>query len=178
MTFWTCSSVAVCSITMTMTPSLLGFVDGQPLQAPAFVDDSFEDALHRRGIQRSGVLAHHPLQDLGLALRGVDGQAQLGLEPPDLHRAGRAAVQQSHELRVDQVDAVSPFLDVLHGAPLSHATWVPRSASGRSSSSRTSALPTTTPSAADQAAATCSGVEMPKPRTTGSGVSARRRPTR
>src|SRR6185295_546702 len=187
MIFWICSSVADCSITMTMGSSLLLFlVDGEALQAAALVDDSFEDALDRGRIQRPRVLPHHPLQDPGLPLRRVDGQAERPLHLPDLHRARRPAVEQPHQLLVDRVDAAAPLVDGvgvcrrrrlavggrLQIALLSHLTWPATSPSGCSSRNRTSALPTTTASATEAAAATCSGVEIPKPRATGSRVSA------
>src|SRR5688572_26366400 len=119
MTFCTCSSVAECSITMTMGSSLLLVrllsvldVRGQPLQAPALVDDSFEHAAHGHGVERTGVLAHDPLQDLRLALRRVDREPERALDAADLHRAGRPAVEQSHELGVYLVDAPAPGLDL------------------------------------------------------------------
>src|SRR5437762_99463 len=187
MIFWICSSVADCSITMTMVSSLLLFlVDGQSLQAAALVDDSFEDAPHGGGIQRPRVLAHDPLQDPGLSLRRVDREAEGALHLADLHRARRAAVEQPHQLLVDHVDAAPPLVDGtltrsrgrlclggrLQIALLSHVTCPATSPWGCSSWNRTSALPTTTASATEAAAATCSGVEMPNPRATGSRVSA------
>src|SRR5262245_29305487 len=122
---------------MTMTPSLLPSVYREPLQAAALVDNAFEDPPHRGGVQGPGDLPGDPLQDLGLPLRGVDRQPQGGLQAADLHRARRAAVEQTHELVVDGVDAAAPLLDLLHARPRSHATWAPRSASGCSSSRRT-----------------------------------------
>src|SRR5207245_5614477 len=120
MIFWICSSVAACSITMTMSSSLLLFlVHGEPLQPPALVDDSLEDAPDGGGIQRPGVLPHHPLQDPGLSLRRVDGQPEGALHLADLHRARRAAVEQPHQLLVDHVDAAPPLVDgaVLRSSP-------------------------------------------------------------
>src|SRR5258708_7637121 len=99
MTFWTCSSVAVCSITMTMgSPLLIGplrplpplslAVGGavsaggnstalhtQALQAPALIDDPLEDPAHRQSVEGPRVLAHQSIQDPGLPLRGIDGEA-------------------------------------------------------------------------------------------------------
>src|SRR6187455_789721 len=100
MTFCICSSVAVGSITITMGSSIsfsiatgarlrLRSVRGQPLQAPRFVDDPLE----------------HPLQDPGLPLRRIHGQPQAALDAPDLDRAGGPAVEQAHQLAVDEVDA-------------------------------------------------------------------------
>src|SRR5437773_2459921 len=186
MIFWICSSVADCSITMTMGSSLLLFlVHGEPLQAAALVNDSLEDAPHGRGIQRPRVLAHDPLQDPGLSLRRVDREAEGALHLADLHRARRTAVEQPHQLLVDRVDAAPPLVDGTHTrsrgrlclgrqlqiALLSHVTC-PATSPWGCSWNRTSALPTTTASATEAAAATCSGVEIPNPRATGSRVSA------
>src|SRR5262245_17246979 len=187
MTFWTCSSVAECSITMTMA-SLFPFrfpvlVRGQPLQAPALVDDPLEHALHAPRVEGARVLARDPLEDPGLALRGVDGEPQRALHLADLHRARGAAVDEAEELPVDHVDALAEGVDLalralgrtrlgraLQLALFSHRTWAPRSPSGLSSRKRTSALPTTTPSATSPAALNCSGLEIPKPMATGSSV--------
>src|SRR5262249_49039449 len=100
--------------------------------------------------------------------------------------AGGAAVQQAHELGVDRVDALAQRLDVrlpprggrLQLALFSHRTRPARSPSGFSSRKRTSALPTTTPSAAAPPSRTWAGVETPKPRITGSPVSRFSRSTR
>src|SRR5688572_26033002 len=117
MTFSICGSVAVCSITMTIGLSLLAFLvrlvpATEPLQTPGLVDDPLEHAPHGQRLQRPRVLAHHPLQDPGLALRGVEGQPAALLDAADLHRAGGAAVEQAHELLVDGVDAPPPGLDL------------------------------------------------------------------
>ena len=115
MTFWTFSSLAVCSITMTMDtlvssssrrPSASASASpGQPLQAPALVDDALEDAPHRPAVERAGVVPLRAVEDPLLPLGLVDGHPDLPLDPADLHRARRAAVQQLHELVVDLVDA-------------------------------------------------------------------------
>src|SRR6476646_1398492 len=135
MTFCICSSVAVDSITITMGFSIsfsigtgarlrLRSVRGQPLQAPRFVDDALEHPLHRHGIEGPGILAHDALQDPGLALRRRHGQPQPPLDAPDLDRAGGPAVEQAHQLAVDEVDAPPPLIDVvvLYIALLSHRT--------------------------------------------------------
>src|SRR5262245_29641323 len=187
MTFWTCSSVAECSITMTMASSFPFrfpvLVRGQPLQAPALVDDALEHALDAPRVQGARVLARDALEDPGLALGGVDGQPERALHLADLHRARGTAVHEAEELRVDHVDALAERVDLplrargrggggglLQLALFSHRTWAPRSPSGLSSRKRTSALPTTTPSATSPAALNCSGVEMPNPIATGSLV--------
>src|SRR5437762_1369490 len=102
MTFWICSSVAECSITMTMGPSIsfpsvasrtglavrtvraFRLLRGQPLQPPRLVDDALEHPLDRRRIQGSGIVAHHPLQDPRLPLRRVHRQPQAPLDAADL----------------------------------------------------------------------------------------------
>src|SRR5712691_4036375 len=136
-------------------------VRGQALEAPRLVDHALEHALHRRRVEGPGIVAHDALQDPGLALRRVHGQPQPPLDAPDLDRAGGAAVEQAHELPVDEVDAAPPPIDLLvlvprrvlrlraprHIALLSHRTWPATSPCGCSSRKRTSALPTTTPSA-------------------------------
>src|SRR5262249_10586364 len=192
MTFWTCSSVAECSITMTMASSFPFrfpvLVRGQPLQPSALVDDPLEHALHAPRVQGPGVLARDPLEDPGLALRGVDGQPQRALHLPDLHRPGGAGVDEAEELLVDHVDALAQAVDLglaarsagfalLQLALVSHRTCAPRSPSGLSSRKRTRALPTTTPSATSPAALNCSGVEIPNPIATGSSVCRFRRAT-
>src|SRR5712691_8218309 len=98
MTFWICSSLAVCSITMTIEPSVsfpsiagsaLPFraLARHTLQPPRLVDDPLEHPAHGHGIERPGIVPHHALQDPGLALRRVHGQAQPALDAADLHRA-------------------------------------------------------------------------------------------
>src|SRR5262245_47668226 len=187
MTFCTCSSVAECSITITMASSFPFrfpvLVRGQPLQPAAFVDDPLKHALDAPRVERARVLARDALEDPGLALRGVDGQPERALHLADLHRAGGPAVHEAEELLVDHVDAPPQGVDLRLGprgggggggllqlALFSHRTCAPRSPSGLSSRKRTSALPTTTPSATSPAALNCSGVEMPNPIATGSLV--------
>src|SRR5262245_5935036 len=187
MTFWTCSSVAECSITITMASSFPFrfpvLVRGQPLQPPALVDDPLEHALHAPLVQGARVLPRDALQDPRFALRRVDGQPQGALHLADLHRAGGPAVDQAEQLLVDHVDALSePVYLALRAlgrvglrrtfqlALFSHRTCAPRSPSGLSSRKRTSALPTTTPSATSPADLNCSGVEIPNPMATGSSV--------
>src|SRR4029453_5141578 len=150
----------------------------QPLQPAPFVDDALEHAPHRGGVERPRAGRRDALQHLRLAPGRVDGDARRPLDAPDLDRAGRAAVEQADQLRVDEVDAPAPLLDRALGARVrgrgrahialfSHPTFSPRSPAGSVSRKRTSALPTTTPSATAAAAAACCGVEMPKPSATG-----------
>src|SRR4029453_10805467 len=151
MTFWTCSSVAECSITMTMASSFPFrfpvLVRGQPLQAAPLDEDPLAPALHAPRVQRSRVLARDPLEDPGLALRGVDGQPQRAPDLADLHRAGGAAVHGAEELRVDHVDALAQAVDLGLGAGraggallqlalFSHRTCAPRPPSGLSARQR------------------------------------------
>src|SRR5260221_1023349 len=123
MTFCICSSVAAGSITLTMgSPTSFSLAPGarprlrslrgQPLQAPRFVDDTLEHPLHRHGIEGPGIVAHHALQDPGLALRRVHGQPQAPLDAADLDRTGGPAVEQAHQLAVDEVDAAAPLVDL------------------------------------------------------------------
>src|SRR5258708_38441862 len=119
MTFCICSSVAVGSITITMGSSIsfsiatgarrrLRSVRGQPLQAARFVDDTLEHPLHRHGIEGPGIVAHHALQDPGLALRRVHGQPQAPLDAADLDRTGGPAVEPSPQLALNEIHAAPP----------------------------------------------------------------------
>src|SRR5262245_33175288 len=190
MTFWTCSSLALCSITMTIcvVSSLLRFrlallfgLASQAFQPSALVDHALEDAPERVAVERARVVLLDAVEDPLLAVGLVDGHPDRALDAADLDRARRAAVQQLHQLVVDLVDAPPQIGDL--GLPpayvvlVSHFTRAPRSPCGCSSRKRTRALPTTTASAAAAASFTCSGVEIPKPRATGTAVSARSRAT-
>src|SRR4030042_2166562 len=70
MTLWTFSSLAVCSITMTM--DMLSLVSlrllrlglaGEALEAPALVNDALEDTAHPPAVERAGVVPLRALEE-------------------------------------------------------------------------------------------------------------------
>ena len=125
---------------------------GDALQAPRFVDDSFEQPLDRLVIQRPRIDPLHVPEDFRFARRLVDLEPQQLLLVADLQRARRARAQQLDEPLVDRVDLLPKLVDAAHTALFSHRTYSPaRSATSGaapcSAITLTSALPTTAASA-------------------------------
>src|SRR5262249_55528940 len=140
--------------------SLRLYFFSDPLEVPRLVDDAFEEPLDDLIVERPVVERLHVLQHFLLALRLVDRNAHLALQPADLERACRARVQQPHQRLVEQVDPLPQVVDVgSHASPFSQRTYAPALAatSGAvpcSAITFTSALPTTAASAQRQTSAT------------------------
>jgi hypothetical protein len=78
------------------------------LGATRFVDNAFENPDYGFCRQRTGQFRRglpHASQHLRFALRLIDRQSGLVLEPTHFHSARDADVQQSDQLLVDHVDA-------------------------------------------------------------------------
>src|SRR6185295_12870532 len=144
-----------------------------PFEPSCFFDDSFEQPLHRLVVQRARIDPLNVTEDVRLARRLIDLEADQFLLVTDRERARGAFAQELDEPRVEVVDLLTKLVDPLYTALFSHRTYSPaRSAtSGAAPCSAitfTSALPTTAASADWQALATCSGDEIPNPTATGS----------
>src|SRR3954470_24128353 len=100
------ASDACFAITMTMRFLLTGR-RGLSLHATRFIDDSFEKTANGGGIERSAGRLLHVNQHLLLALRRVDGQAEVRLDLPDLDGVLRALIEQPDDDLVDAVDGVT-----------------------------------------------------------------------
>src|SRR5687768_4858798 len=180
MTRSTSSGVARSLMTTTMSILSLYVSLTEPLQPPGFVDDPFEQPFHGAVVERSAVDCLHVRQHLGLTGRLIHLEPQTFFLRANGQRAFGAGVEQAHERLVDLVDPLTKLVDPLHSALLSHRTYS-RTASGASGPfcpiKLTMALPTTAASALRQAAATCSGREIPNPIATGSALWRRSRST-
>ena len=141
-----------------------------PLQPPGFVDDSFEQASDRpivAAVPGSSARRARELQPRGSA--GRCSSARRFFYPTDFQRAARRALERSatncsssssmrFRKRLDErlQAALQPLHVLARVSRTRRRTRCVRSLS-------TNALPTTAASAARQASATCSGLEIPKP---------------
>ena len=155
------------------------------LDVAHFIDDALKHALHGLGAQGAGVVAGDVREHLVFTARFVDRQRHVLLDAPDLLDDARPFVQQGQQLQIQDIDLLAAFGKPLHahwffdGKPLASCL---AKASRRPSNSglaafssivRTIALPTTTPSAIEPTARTCSAVEIPNPTASGSFVTLR-----
>src|SRR6185436_14709791 len=183
-----CASVARSFMTTTM--SLLSnrrteiFRVGTRLAlgTARFVDDAFEDAHDGVARERTGEILRglpHLLEHPLLAIRLVDGHAELVFQLADFHRARDADVQQAHQLVVDGVDAIPQVVDAQDFSQRTYSsTRVLRSRDAPSRAiTSTSALATAAGSAHCATSRTGSGREMPNPRATGRSLTRRIRST-
>src|ERR1700719_634660 len=125
------------------------------------------------------------VEHLILALGLVDGQVEGLLDSPDLLHHARPLIQQPQDFHVQDVDALAAFGQCFHahgffdGKPLESSRVRASSFAGRSglaafcSTTRTTAVPTTTPSATLPTVRTWSAVEIPNPTANGSSVTVR-----
>jgi hypothetical protein len=84
-----------------------------PLYAPRFIDDSFKKTPHSCGIERAARGALDVQEHLLLALGGVDGHIENGLDLADLDRVFRALIEEAHDYLVDAVNGVAKAGELL-----------------------------------------------------------------
>src|SRR4029453_10924379 len=149
------------------------FTVRNPLEPPCFVDDSFEQTLHRLVVERTRVDPLNVTEDFRFTRWLIDLESYQLLLVTDGECARGALAQELDEPRVDVIDLLTKLVDSPHTALFSHRTYSPaRSATSGaapcSAITLTSALPTTAASADWHAFATCSGEEIPNPSATGS----------
>src|SRR5215203_1568842 len=133
MTRCTCSSVARSCITTTICTSLqrLSFRRPvllrrvrDPLESSRFVDDPFEQPLHRLIVQWPHVDPLDVTEHLRFARRLVDLQPGELFLVTDLERARGAFVQELDEPLVERIDFSPQFVEA-HTAPFSQRTYSP-----------------------------------------------------
>src|SRR5215212_1369549 len=93
------------------------------LEVADAMQDELEDIPHRGVVDRTGVALDHPLQDLLLALRVVDGGSYLRLEIHDLLHDPRPLAQRKDELPVNLVHPLSELPDSLLYLGIRHRIW-------------------------------------------------------
>src|SRR5215213_6084022 len=119
MPFWVFTSV----FTLVETSMSGGKLPALDLKVADAVQDDLEDVPHRGVVDRTGVALDHALQNLLLALRVVDGGADLGLERHDLLHDARPLAQRLDELPVDLIHPLPEFPDFLLCLGIRHRTW-------------------------------------------------------
>src|SRR5262245_37126990 len=118
-TFWICSSPAFGSITMTMASDLLLVISGwyfvafKALDTPRFVEDAFEQSLHRIVAQRASIGRDGLRHDRQLTSWIVDLEAEPPLHRADGQRASRPLVEKLQKPAIQLVDAAAQLLDFL-----------------------------------------------------------------
>jgi hypothetical protein len=85
---------------------------GHAFEPAGLVDDALEQAPDGRSIERPRVEPLDVLENLVLAFRLVDGQAQGLFGLSDRERAGSSFVQEAHELLVELIDPTAKRVNV------------------------------------------------------------------